>query len=204
MGRFFRVIGSEKKLVGLAALIFVISGIAGYAASAAIQQMLKDSAFWSQLREIARQIQQDPSFFHIFGTIFLNNLRASVSMIGLGIFFGVFPIAALVTNGLMLGVVLGDTSAATGANPLVVFATSILPHGILELPAVIIAAAYGIRLGIVFSRWVVSWVSPTLRERSRSEWLSLFNRIPVVIGGIIVLLILAAVIESGLIVWMAK
>ena len=35
-----------------------------------------------------------------------------------------------------------------------------LPHGILELPAIILAAAYGMRLAITPFRWLVSFLVP--------------------------------------------
>ncbi|QKG85548.1 stage II sporulation protein M [Kroppenstedtia pulmonis] len=202
MSRYFKALSAERRLLTVSALIFIISGILGYANSEAIQSTLEETPFWSQLQQISEGIKKDPSFLHVFSTIFLNNLKAAVVMIGLGIFFCFFPIMALLSNGMILGVVLGNVSAETGVHPLKVFVTSILPHGILELPAIIIAAAFGIRLGINFGRWLFSWASPAIKERSRRDWILLFERIPTVMVGIVLLLFVAAIIESSLILFM--
>ncbi|GGE20681.1 hypothetical protein GCM10011571_23320 [Marinithermofilum abyssi] len=204
MQGFIQSIRVERKLVGFSLFLLLASALLGYANARPIQELLQQAGVWEQLKQAANSIKQNPTFANTFAVIFLNNLRASAVMIGLGIFLGIFPALALISNGLMLGVVLGQASRETGLHPLVVFATSILPHGILELPAVIFAAAYGIRLGITFARWSLSWISPERLLQSKEDWQSLFARIPYAVGGIVVMLVLAALIESGLIVYLSS
>ncbi|MFC4075371.1 stage II sporulation protein M [Salinithrix halophila] len=202
MGRFLEALRSERRLIWLATLLLVGSAILGYAASESILSVMKNSPMWEQIQETVKAIKRQPDFFHAFQIIFLNNLRAAATMLGLGLFFGVFPMIALVSNGVLLGLVLA-IAGQSGANPFFVLVTKILPHGILELPAILIAAAFGIRLGILAARGLVSLFSPALRVQNMQEWQQLFQRIPVVVLGVSVMLIIAAVIESSLIVFLS-
>ncbi|SDX58838.1 stage II sporulation protein M [Marininema mesophilum] len=199
MRKFFEALREERKLLRLATLLLIGGAVFGYIASDSIRGML--TPIWDQLKETIAKIGKEPEFWEVYVAIWVNNMRAAATMIGLGLFFGVFPLVALLTNGVILGVVLGQASTL-GKNPLWVFVQSILPHGILELPAIIIAAAFGIRLGLLVMQWMISWVSPTFRERNRKDWRHLFHRIPYVVGGVIILLIVAALIETSLIVYL--
>jgi len=56
---------------------------------------------------------------------------------------------AVATNGFVLGVVYRFASRGFGY---VKAAKMELPHGVLEIPAVVIAASYGLWLGVTFAR----------------------------------------------------
>ncbi len=122
-----------------------------------------------------------------------------MTIIGLGIFFGFFPVLSLITNGMMIGVVLLQAAVKTGESPLLIFITTILPHGILELPAIILAAAFGMRLGITLFGTLGSLFKPDGREEIKREWIRVSRRVPIGLLGIGVLLFFAAVIETVLI-----
>ena len=66
-----------------------------------------------------------------------------------GILFGLVPLIAVATNGYILGVAYLFASEKVGY---VLAAKPVLPHGVLEIPAVIIAASYGLWLGVTFAR----------------------------------------------------
>jgi len=66
-----------------------------------------------------------------------------------GILFGLIPLIAVATNGYVLGVAYLFASGKVGY---VQAAKAILPHGVLEIPAVILAAAYGLWLGVTFAK----------------------------------------------------
>ncbi|WP_170109646.1 stage II sporulation protein M [Melghirimyces profundicolus] len=205
MGRFWNAIRSEKRNITFAALVFVFFTLVGYFYHDLIGQWMKQAGVWDQFEQKAEAIQENPGLWNTFGLIFFNNLLASVSMIFLGIFLGIYPLLGLTFNGLLVGVVLGSVSQQAGISPLTLFATRILPHGVLELPAVIFAAAYGIRLGALVVRSLAALLSPSgLGERHRSAWRTFFARIPVLFGGVAVMLIVAALIESSLIVYFSK
>jgi len=70
-------------------------------------------------------------------------------MILLGSLFAVFTLFAMLVNGLMIGVVFALASTHAGSSLLDMIVFGLMPHGIFELPAIFIAAAFGIKLGRV-------------------------------------------------------
>jgi stage II sporulation protein M len=81
--------------------------------------------------------------------IFLNNSVKTLAAILLGFLFSVLPAFFLVVNGAALGVVL---SLSTQSRGLWVSLMSVLPHGVLELPAVFLGTAIGIMMGTSVTR----------------------------------------------------
>ena len=78
------------------------------------------------------------------GAIFLNNAIKTLLVIALGVLFGVATIVFLVVNGAALGIVFYLSVQARGWwSSLLV----IVPHGVLELPAVLLGASIGLLLG---------------------------------------------------------
>lgn len=80
----------------------------------------------------------------MMGFIFLNNLFASTIAMLLGIGFGIVPALVAVLNGVVLGVIGYHAIETIGVMYLV---AAILPHGIIELPTVLICIGVGFRLG---------------------------------------------------------
>lgn len=76
--------------------------------------------------------------------IFLNNLFASAMALLLGVGFGIVPVIVVLLNGAVVGLVVHQAILAGGATFVLV---AILPHGIIELPTVLVAIAVGLRLG---------------------------------------------------------
>jgi len=76
--------------------------------------------------------------------IFFNNVKASFMAIVLGIGIGIFPLITLVTNGYLLGFVSRETSNIGGISIL----WQLAPHGIFELPAIILSIGIGLKIGI--------------------------------------------------------
>lgn len=76
--------------------------------------------------------------------IFFNNLKASFFAILFGIAFGIFPLFTAVVNGYLLGFIARHIVAQEGAFIL----WRIFPHGIFELPAIIISIGIGLKIGV--------------------------------------------------------
>ncbi|AET64424.1 stage II sporulation protein M [Methanothrix harundinacea] len=76
--------------------------------------------------------------------IFLNNLFASALALLLGVGFGIVPAVVVVLNGAVVGLVVHQAVMAGGATFVLV---AIIPHGIIELPTVLVAIGVGFRLG---------------------------------------------------------
>ena len=95
------------------------------------------------LRQMENEVQGISNATDFTAHIISNNLLASVEIVIFGVFFGIFPIFALAMNGLVLGYVYFYVSVT----PLRFFSV-ILPHGLIELSALMIAITCGLRLGI--------------------------------------------------------
>lgn len=84
------------------------------------------------------------TMFETIGLLFANNLWVSFIAIILGALFGILPFFQAVTNGYLLGFVSKIVVADTGFLVLL----KLLPHGIFELPAVIVSMGFGLKLGL--------------------------------------------------------
>ena len=76
--------------------------------------------------------------------IFLNNTLKTVLAILLGSVFGIIPVVFLLANGIALGVVFSLSAQSRGVW---LSLLSIVPHGILELPAVFLGTSIGLMIG---------------------------------------------------------
>lgn len=85
----------------------------------------------------------------IFLIILINNSVKSFFAMILGIFFGIVPVLFLFLNGLIIGFFAKFIGEKIG---ILTFLFLLLPHGIIEIPAVILACTYGFILGIEFVR----------------------------------------------------
>jgi stage II sporulation protein M len=198
MKRFWQAVKEEKQYLILSASIFFVSMIYSYFYADELYRSLTNTPVFEQLMEIVKDNQQNPTFLNVFTTIFLNNLRASFTLLISGVLFCIFPFIGMISNGLILGVVLGRASVEIDANPIMVFIKYVLPHGILELPALFLAAAMGIHLGVMAFRFIFSFWRKQ-GEQIRTEWKQLLKKLPIYSLGIVILLFFAAIIESLLI-----
>ncbi|MFC2158465.1 stage II sporulation protein M [Acidobacteriota bacterium] len=128
----------------------------------------------------------------LFLAVFINNLKASAFMVGLGLIpFLVLPAFGLLANGVGIGIVTSMVQLK-GQNVLMMLLVGIVPHGIIEIPAFVLSGSLGIYMSIQFSKFILmglrSETEPPLQlvKRILKTWL--FVVVP--------LLSLAALIES--------
>ncbi|MBI2629699.1 stage II sporulation protein M [Candidatus Pacearchaeota archaeon] len=141
-------------------------------------------AIKSLLKELAEKTQ-DMNFMQMFIFIFKNNLTTAFSGMIIGLFLGIFPVIITIINGYVLGFVSSKTADSIGAK----FIFALLPHGIFEIPALIISLSLGLRLGMfIFAK-----------EKSKSLKYNLENSLRVFILIILPLLFIAGIIETLLI-----
>jgi stage II sporulation protein M len=125
------------------------------------------------------------SAVELIGFIFWNNLKASFFAIVLGITFGILPLVILVVNGYLLGFV--SRLAVNERGILTMW--QLLPHGVFELPAIILSIGIGFKIGVDIVKG-----SGKLKYNF-VEGLRFFVFV------ILPLLVIAAVIE-GLLIWL--
>ena len=81
--------------------------------------------------------------------IFVNNAVKTLAAILLGSLFGLLPVFFLLVNGAALGLVITGSVRTRGIGRSMM---SILPHGILELPAVFLGTAIGLLIGVAVTK----------------------------------------------------
>lgn len=131
-------------------LPFLAASIMLFAAGAALGTIIAHEVpglsdyFAATLAEFVKMFAGMPRW-KLAGAIFLNNALKTLMAILLGMAFGVVPGIFLLANGVALGVALSLSVQARGLWPSLL---SILPHGVLELPAVFLGTSIGLLLGI--------------------------------------------------------
>ena len=98
----------------------------------------------------------------LFLLILLNNTIGALLVLLFGLLFGVLPVLSVVGNGLLLGVLYRHAAGIAGYGRA---ALDILPHGIFEIPGLLIAASYGMWLGVAFLRRIRGQEQEPLGEK---------------------------------------
>ncbi|WP_319506873.1 stage II sporulation protein M [uncultured Methanolobus sp.] len=132
-----------KPFVWASLLLFILSTIAGYVYYAIEPSYALDSL--GGLEELA-EILQGLSAFEIMLLIFVNNAVKMFFSILLGFALGIIPFGFLVLNGFILGVFAHYQGAQSGALFII---AGLTPHGIIEIPMLIISSAIGMKIGYV-------------------------------------------------------
>jgi stage II sporulation protein M len=136
-----------------------------------------------------------------FMLITLNNVYITIMAMGLGIIAGIMPAFMLVSNGMVMGYLLSGFSAA-GENVFLLIVKGLLPHGILELSAVFLGCAYGMRYGITLIKGIFG--SAFGKENAWQPFVrTAIGSVPALIA-VVVLLLLGAIVESTITYWLMK
>jgi uncharacterized membrane protein SpoIIM required for sporulation len=157
LGAFPRQVARCSRQLALATALLMVGTVFGYlevrrdpsSATVLLPHGLRDNAEES-FRESAVTRQGDP----IYGAFyFTNNARVALNAYALGGTFGVGTVVVLLFN----GVILGSTAAVVGTvgSPRA-FWSFVLPHGGIELFAILVAAAGGLRIadGLLRPGWL--------------------------------------------------
>jgi stage II sporulation protein M len=87
---------------------------------------------------------QDKTAFDLMISLFLHNALICALMALLGIALGVITLLLVFDNGLMIGLI---GTIAVDRSGLPVTLAALLPHGIIEIPAMMLSSAIGLYLG---------------------------------------------------------
>jgi uncharacterized membrane protein SpoIIM required for sporulation/ABC-type transport system involved in multi-copper enzyme maturation permease subunit len=177
-------------------LVTLSLGVGGWigAQQAEIYSLPAQALDWSNLEEgFVRGVEglEAIRFFSIggIGAVWLQNLRAISLATVLGLFtFGVMGVLVFMLPFVLIGYFVA-TAANIGLSPWIFLSAFVLPHGILEIPAIILAGAAVLRLGAT--------LTTPARGRTMSEALleSLADWARVMVALIIPLLLAAAILE---------
>jgi uncharacterized membrane protein SpoIIM required for sporulation len=131
------------------------------------------------------------------GAIFVHNLRAITLASMLGVFsFGVFGVIVLVLPFSLIGYFTA-IAGQTGLSPQTFLLGFILPHGVLEIPAIILTGALIIRLGLTM-------VTPNKKQTIGEAWIrALADWTRIILLVILPLLLAAAFLEVYVTPWVA-
>lgn len=170
------------------ATIFFILGLVSAAFSFKNEMLMHNitDTQYEMLKKIAEMVFEGPAWKGI-AILFFNNFFASLQMMLLGVFLSVPPLLGLFANGALLGSLLAELGRE-GVPLFTFWAAGILPHGIFELPAFIVSAAFGLKAGY---HLLFPLPQKKRRESLGIIWKEFFALFPLIVS----LLIIAAIIE---------
>lgn len=129
----------------------------------------------------------------LFLEILRNNVEAILVVLYAGILFALPPLLVLISNGMFLGYVAHTQVPDTGWFS---FLSQLVPHSIVEIPAVILACAYGMKLGLLTIESMITFPSAKRRALNGPRYVRFLKlTLPLCIC-LLVMLVVAAVIES--------
>lgn len=163
--------------------LFLVFAVLGYVIPLPEEYSLQIIDYFRQL------IMETENFssWEMIWFLFANNVTASFFGFVGGIFLGVFPIFNSVVNGFVLGFASKLSIQENGVLSL----WRLLPHGIFEIPALIISLALGVKIGL-----------SVVGGSGGRSWIDILRKSFKVFFFVVVpLLVVAAVIEGFLIVF---
>ncbi|SEU31040.1 stage II sporulation protein M [Paenibacillus sp. NFR01] len=188
---FMKSLSHIRGVLLLALLLFVAGGIIGWIGTGSIERLIHQQVEGlGQISGNLRDTEHPKLSFFIF--IFLNNSVKGVLIIFAGALFGILPAIFLLINGAVIGYLI-HYSALQGDDLFALIVKGLLPHGIIEIPAILIACAFGLKFGGRVARFLFR---PGSEELKRNSWKSFFRLTATASFWIVLLLLLAALIES--------
>lgn len=169
-----------KKYILVVTIIFVVSIFIGSIltdTSSDVEKKAKDLAY-TKVPDLSK-------FERVFD-IFIYNVGYSLLSI---VLFGAAAIYVAFMNGFVIGMLLNFVGKIHGVWFVVL---ELIPHGIIEIPALLISASIGLRIGHVW--WGVDWWSGCSWSENMSR--ELVSGIRFYIKWIVPMLLIAAFIES--------
>ena len=180
--RSWNYLRSIKTFIWLSVIFFFVLALIGF---------LFPIFFQEQIKELVNRVVSQTeglSTFDLIKFIFLNNLQSSFTAMITGLVFCFISATIAIVNGYVLGFVANKSVGVAGF----LILWKLLPHGIFEIPAILISVAMGLKLGTFL------FVRHKNMKRDFYDWLK--NCFRVFIFIVIPLLVIAAIIEGSLII----
>ena len=128
----------------------------------------------------------------LFFNILVQNVMVTIFVLISGVIVGIISTFAIGSNGFGLGVLYRQAAEVSGYSKA---ALKVLPYGVFEIPALLIAASYGLWLGVMVVRRMRNKESALLGVSIEHAFRRYF-------AVVFPLLIIAAAIETALILWL--
>ncbi len=196
MSNYSRILHDSRSWLRLAFQAFIAGIIIGVLSGVFHVQAVFD--FLQTMLQDLSDLGTEAGTIGIVQRIFLiwqNNLVAVMVMIFGGFLLGYIPFASLFANGLILGLV--SVMAVQQKENIGLLLLSIVPHGIIELPVLIWAGAAGMKLGL-------KWLRPESKGKRKKVLNDTVLEGVTVMAACVVLLLVAAAIEGGLVFELLK
>ena len=171
-----------KKYILFSSYIFIISVFGGYIFA---QNHPSETQMLIEEMRSMFLFEEEVTSLQIFFFIFENNVSKLFIILPLGIFAGLIPLLSVFANGLILGVFAQVVSEEISWT---FFFLGIMPHGIIELPVLVVSSAIGIRIGKVAIYRLFSKKESLVSELSKALKFFILILVP--------LLFVAALIEA--------
>lgn len=188
---FWQIVKDNRMMNLRATMIFVVAIILGALMPLDNALMLETL---EQMSELAGELAVGSSVFQMIQLIFVNNITVALMMILLGFIFAIIPFFLLVINGVFIGFFtkffLNEGGSLFG------YLVSLLPHGVFELTAIVLAGAYGFKLGSIVWRGLRGLVTGNKTLSAGDNVVDVLREMTIFIIGILIILLIAAIIES--------
>ena len=172
-----------KPYLLILALIFAASFLAGTFVPSPIRRQMTEmlQAMAGDYRELSGGM--------LFFNILTQNVTATLFVVIFGVIVGIIPTFVVCSNGFGLGVMYRQASEVSGFSKA---ALTVLPYGVFEIPALLVAASYGLWLGVMVVRRMRGKEGTPLKTHMEHAFRRYF-------AVVFPLLVVAAAIETALI-----
>jgi len=134
---------SIRGYIAVSVILFFAAAVSGFMAAEQNPAMAEE---WMKELEMLKWITDLPPLM-ILILIFAKNLLSCAMAVLLGVGAGIVPVLVAISNGILVGMVAYQVIQKEGV---IYLLAGILPHGIVELPTVLVSIAIGLRLGHIF------------------------------------------------------
>lgn len=174
--------GEVAIFVVVSASFFIISFILGYLLAG--ESTTPPPELIEPLRRLAELIAGGDPLYQV-AFIFVNNAVKSFLNVLLAPVFGIYPLTFILLNGFMTGFIASASVSRSG--PLVVL-FGLLPHGVLEIPAIIVSNALGLRIAFITMKKLLRMGHVNLRRE-------LLSSLALVAKRVVPILLISAFVE---------
>lgn len=183
--RAFSIVKKNRNFIGFTVIFFIAGLLLGLGFPEALDQILKSQI--EHIKNLASEANGSPA--KLTWVILRNNVTVSLSFIVTGVALSVVPILMVMVNGMAIGYLFAQWGVMSKVPIWAIVVYGILPHGIFEIPAFILAGAMGIKLGYM-------WLRPIAGKSRWNSFLHAGKETLWVLPVILVALVIAAMIEG--------